>query len=112
MSNKPRKHLHRPRENRTARARKEWEQGRIPCVPGVIADRTQESIDQALAEAHHTLPYIPGTQVCLRILEVEQGLVFVAEKFPGALATIRNLLAAKGGVEPCIVIATREPHER
>lgn len=113
MSNRARRrHLHQPRENRTLRARQEWAQGKYPSVPGVIKDRTPEALDEAMAQAHHVLPYIAGSQVIVRVFDVETGLAAVCAVFgKDAEVACRNLLLARGGADPAVVITSREPHE-
>lgn len=113
MSNRARRrHLHKPRENRSVRARQEWEHGKYPTVPGVIADRSQEAIDEAMAQGHHVLPYLPGTAVTVRVFDVEPGLRLVGELFgKDAVVACRELLLARGGSDPAIVITSRERPE-
>lgn len=113
MSNHSRRrHLHTPRENRAERARAEYENGRLPCVPGVIKDREQTSIDEAMAQAHHVLPYLPGTQVCIRLYDLDNGYEVCRELFgEGCVLQLKNMVLARGGTDPTIVISTREVHE-
>lgn len=110
MSNRARRrHLHSPRENRTARARAEYDNGRLPCVPGVIKDREQASIDEAMAQAHHVLPYLPNTRVCIRLFDLDNGYEVVRELWGEAcVSQLKNMVLARGGTDPTIVISTRE----
>lgn len=112
MSNRARRrHLHKPRENRTPRARSEYEHGKYPMVPGVITDREPATIQEALEQGHHVLPYIPGTQVNVRVYDIEEGMALLKKLFSEENVTaVRNMLMARGGTDPAIVITSREPH--
>jgi hypothetical protein len=85
-------------------------------IPGVIPDRTQASIDAAMAQAHEELPPLANSQVQLALFDPAAGLKLLGETVyqntPGALDMICTKLAEIGGAEPTIVVATRMPHNR
>lgn len=114
MSNRPRhRHVHTMSDEQ--RARRKVQHGLVPVVPGVIYDREQATIDEAMRQAHEVLQYIPGTQVCLRLYDTGLGLEIVKEAFGDkAVVVISNMLfmaRVKGGANPTVTFATREPHE-
>lgn len=98
------------------RARRKVQHGLVPVVPGVIYDREQSTVDEAMRQAHEVLQYIPGTQVCLRLYDPEPGLEIVKEAFGDkGFVTISNMLfmaRVKGGANPTVTFATREKPER
>jgi len=85
----------------------------LPAVPGVMPDRTQESIDWAMAEAHEVLAFVPHTQVAIAMFSPDEGLAIVDKYFGGAdaVAQLSAHLDSIGGSEPTIVIASRLPRQ-
>jgi len=84
----------------------------MPAVPGVIPDRTQESIDRAMAEAHKVLPPVPGTQVVIALFDKPHGLNVVEQMFGlGGCRAVVDAFKRVRGTEPTIVIASRQRHQ-
>lgn len=113
MSNRARRrHLHRAAEKRTVEARKRYAAGDQLFAPGSIPDRTPETLQRAMDEAHEILPYIPGTQVCLTVYEVADGLKLIGEMFGDeAAVVVATKLIGEGGSCPAVILSTRQPHE-
>jgi hypothetical protein len=81
----------------------------IPVVPGVIRDHSSAALAEALAEAHDSLPDIPGTRVEVVTYERGDGLRWV-ERMWGLPAAV--LIAARldmEGPESLVVLAMRVP---
>lgn len=96
-------------QERPARAARRH-RGKVPAVPGVLADRRPATINDATAEAHRVLPFVPGTSVHLLLCTPEEGLARVAQLFgPEARVTIADLLQGLPATAemPTVTIASR-----
>lgn len=113
MSNHARRrHLHRASEQRAVEARQRYAAGEQLFAPGSITDRTPETLQRAMDEAHEILPYVPGTQVCVTVYDVDDGLKLIGDMFGDEAAVmVATKLLAEGGSCPAVIVSTRQPHE-
>lgn len=83
----------------------------IPVIPGVIPVVNEESLAQAMAEAHDALPYLPDTAVTIYHWPREEGLVMLrAMSFTDEQIKVVSDILDAAGPEAEITVATRTPH--
>lgn len=81
----------------------------VPILPGIVPDLTEESKRRAMAQAHEDLPAIPGTQVRVLFMSIDDGLTRLASigYTPEQLQQLRDQAELVGGDDPHMAVATR-----
>lgn len=83
----------------------------VPILPGVLPDLTDESQQRAMDQAHEDLPHIPGTQVRIFIVPLDDGPDRLRELgyTPAQIDRWLEHVATVAGDDPHMVLSTRMP---